>query len=236
MFSTLGGLLGALIFKKQTPPGVIDIPADRPARRAARCCAALPRRCTSLSRILHTEPKFWDVDWVFDCSVASRWSRAGRAGAAPRAGADADAAADPARRARAGRRSRQPHVHADVRAAGPDEGSAAAARPRHQPERRPRPGDRRHVHRRAEERHRAPGARPDPAAARPRLHRSTAASIRVFRREAETRIFDLNYIATERTGAGDGGAPTAAAHQRERHDARPRPTCSRSSRTACGRC
>jgi hypothetical protein len=26
MFSTLGGLLGALIFKKQTPPGVIDIP------------------------------------------------------------------------------------------------------------------------------------------------------------------------------------------------------------------
>jgi hypothetical protein len=28
MFSTLGGLLGALIFKKQTPPGVIDIPAS----------------------------------------------------------------------------------------------------------------------------------------------------------------------------------------------------------------
>jgi hypothetical protein len=28
MFSTLGGLLGALIFKKQTPPGVIDIPAN----------------------------------------------------------------------------------------------------------------------------------------------------------------------------------------------------------------
>jgi hypothetical protein len=27
VFSTLGGLLGALIFKKQTPPGVIDIPA-----------------------------------------------------------------------------------------------------------------------------------------------------------------------------------------------------------------
>jgi hypothetical protein len=26
VFSTLGGLLGALIFKKQTPPGVIDIP------------------------------------------------------------------------------------------------------------------------------------------------------------------------------------------------------------------
>jgi hypothetical protein len=26
LFSTLGGLLGALIFKKQTPPGVIDIP------------------------------------------------------------------------------------------------------------------------------------------------------------------------------------------------------------------
>ena len=26
IFSTLGGLLGALIFKKQTPPGVIDIP------------------------------------------------------------------------------------------------------------------------------------------------------------------------------------------------------------------
>jgi hypothetical protein len=25
MFSTLGGLLGALIFKKQTPPGVIDV-------------------------------------------------------------------------------------------------------------------------------------------------------------------------------------------------------------------
>jgi hypothetical protein len=25
-FSTLGGLLGALIFKKQTPPGVIDVP------------------------------------------------------------------------------------------------------------------------------------------------------------------------------------------------------------------
>jgi len=27
IFSTLGGLLGALIFKKQTPPGVIDIPS-----------------------------------------------------------------------------------------------------------------------------------------------------------------------------------------------------------------
>jgi hypothetical protein len=27
VFSTLGGLLGAAIFKKQTPPGVIDIPA-----------------------------------------------------------------------------------------------------------------------------------------------------------------------------------------------------------------
>jgi hypothetical protein len=26
IFSTLGGLLGALIFKRQTPPGVIDIP------------------------------------------------------------------------------------------------------------------------------------------------------------------------------------------------------------------
>jgi hypothetical protein len=26
VFSTLGGLLGAVIFKKQTPPGVIDIP------------------------------------------------------------------------------------------------------------------------------------------------------------------------------------------------------------------
>jgi len=26
LFSTLGGLLGALIFKKQTPPGVIDVP------------------------------------------------------------------------------------------------------------------------------------------------------------------------------------------------------------------
>jgi hypothetical protein len=26
VFSTLGGLLGALIFKKQTPPGVIDLP------------------------------------------------------------------------------------------------------------------------------------------------------------------------------------------------------------------
>jgi hypothetical protein len=26
IFSTLGGLLGALMFKKQTPPGVIDIP------------------------------------------------------------------------------------------------------------------------------------------------------------------------------------------------------------------
>jgi hypothetical protein len=26
VFSTLGGLLGALIFKKQTPPGVIDVP------------------------------------------------------------------------------------------------------------------------------------------------------------------------------------------------------------------
>ena len=38
--------------------------------------------------------------------------------------------------------------------------------------------------------------------------------IRVFRREAETRIFDLNYIATERVGqttvAGDGGARTSA--------------------------
>jgi hypothetical protein len=28
IFSTLGGLLGALIFKKETPPGVIDIPAS----------------------------------------------------------------------------------------------------------------------------------------------------------------------------------------------------------------
>jgi hypothetical protein len=26
IFSTIGGLLGALVFKKQTPPGVIDIP------------------------------------------------------------------------------------------------------------------------------------------------------------------------------------------------------------------
>ena len=26
VFSTIGGLLGAMIFKKQTPPGVIDIP------------------------------------------------------------------------------------------------------------------------------------------------------------------------------------------------------------------
>jgi len=26
IFSTLGGLLGALVFKKQPPPGVIDIP------------------------------------------------------------------------------------------------------------------------------------------------------------------------------------------------------------------
>jgi hypothetical protein len=26
IFSTLGGLLGALVFKKQTPPGVIDLP------------------------------------------------------------------------------------------------------------------------------------------------------------------------------------------------------------------
>ncbi len=26
LFSTLGGMLGAMIFKKQTPPGVIDIP------------------------------------------------------------------------------------------------------------------------------------------------------------------------------------------------------------------
>jgi len=26
IFSTLGGLLGALLFKKQTPPGVIDVP------------------------------------------------------------------------------------------------------------------------------------------------------------------------------------------------------------------
>jgi MSHA biogenesis protein MshL len=38
--------------------------------------------------------------------------------------------------------------------------------------------------------------------------------IRVFRREAETRIFDLNYIATERVGqatvAADGGSRTSA--------------------------
>ncbi len=26
MFSTLGGVLGAIVFKKQTPPGVIDVP------------------------------------------------------------------------------------------------------------------------------------------------------------------------------------------------------------------
>ena len=26
MFSTVGGLLGALIFRKQTPPGVVDVP------------------------------------------------------------------------------------------------------------------------------------------------------------------------------------------------------------------
>ena len=38
--------------------------------------------------------------------------------------------------------------------------------------------------------------------------------VRVFRREAETRMFDLNYIATERVGAstvgGDGGPGTSA--------------------------
>ena len=28
VFSTLGGLLGAAIFKRQTPPGVIDIPSQ----------------------------------------------------------------------------------------------------------------------------------------------------------------------------------------------------------------
>ena len=28
LFSTMGGLVGALIFKKQTPPGVIDIPSS----------------------------------------------------------------------------------------------------------------------------------------------------------------------------------------------------------------
>ena len=40
------------------------------------------------------------------------------------------------------------------------------------------------------------------------------AVIRVFRREAETRLFDLNYIATERAGqtmvTGEGGARTSA--------------------------
>ena len=29
IFSTIGGLLGALVFRKQTPPGVIDIPPTR---------------------------------------------------------------------------------------------------------------------------------------------------------------------------------------------------------------
>ncbi len=42
--------------------------------------------------------------------------------------------------------------------------------------------------------------------------------IRVFRREAETRIFDLNYIATERAGAVDGRRRRRIADQRERHD------------------
>ena len=72
----------------------------------------------------------------------------------------ADAAADPARRSRAGRGSRQPHVHADFRPAGPGPRSAAAVRSRNVAQHRPRPGDRRLVHRRPEKRHRAPGARP----------------------------------------------------------------------------
>ncbi len=61
VFSTLGGLLGALIFKKQTPPGVIDIPADgvAPFRRT---CAALHGTARRY-RISPTEPKFWDVEF-----------------------------------------------------------------------------------------------------------------------------------------------------------------------------
>ena len=92
------------------------------------------------------------------------------------------------------------------------------------------------VHRRAEERHRAPGARPDPARRSASTTRVDGSFVRVFRREPETRIFDLNYIATERAGTTIVGGDGGARQRRERHRARPRPTCSTIWPTACGRC
>ena len=209
---------------QDAPPVPIDAspPLARcaPARAlhdAASACIRRPRARTSIASPAST-PKIWDVDWVSiavdagSCAGASCCARAGGAGAAAAAGADADAAADAARRARARRRPRQPRVHADLRAAGADQGPAAAARPRHEPERRPRPGDRRVVHRRAEERHRPAGARPDSAAARPRLRgrrrRSSASSGASPRRACST------------STTSPPSAPATSTRRRRRRDAR----------------
>ena len=229
IFSTLGGLLGALIFKKQTPPGVIDIPA-RPRTVVPRVAQALHASCASLSHIAH-RAEIWDVECSSPvgaaCVLLVRCRRWRRPPAAP--SADADAAADPARRARARRRSRQPHVHADVRAAGAGQGSAAAARPRHQPERRPRSrrstasfiGELKNVTVRQ-----ALGLILPPLGLDYALDGGV---IRVFRREPETRIFDINYIAAERAGAGDASAATADRAAAPASRPRRRPTCSTSS-------
>src|SRR5439155_549703 len=83
--------------------------------------------------------------------------------------ADADAAADPARRAGTGSRSRQPHLHADLCPARTGQRSAVAAGSRHEPEPHSRPGDYRLVYRRAEERDSPTGAPLDTSAARPLL-------------------------------------------------------------------
>ena len=238
IFSTLGGLLGALIFKKQLPPATIDILAIEPESAvafrtsAARSAHPAPQvriyrqscRSESLGRGLCVAspaaagPRLVARAGVVACVVAS-----GR-----RRRADADAAADPARRARAGGRSRQPHVHADLRAAGADQGSAAAARARHDPEPCSRPGHRRLVHRRAEERHRPAGARARSCRRSASTTPSTATFVRVFAREPETRLFDINYIATERTAASTvGGAGDRGEQLASRVDARRGPTSSR---------
>jgi hypothetical protein len=59
--------------------------------------------------------------------------------------------------------------------------------------------------------------------------------VRVFRREAETRIFDLNYAVTERVGRRPC-PPTAGPAPGPASPPRRRPMCSRSWPTGCGCC
>ena len=110
-----------------------------------------------------------------------------------------------------GRPGRRPHLLTDVRPAGADQGTAAASGPWHDPEHRPRPclagsfiGELKNVTvRQALE-----------LILRPLglAYDIDGTVVRVFMREPETRIFDLNYIATERgassTVGGSGAAPT----------------------------